>query len=68
MIKEAAMRKILPRVVVAALLIATAVDVVAAGLKNITAKNHPYYAAPSGITVAVPVSMERLFDRAILPQ
>jgi len=62
------MREALSITVLAVLLIATIVDVVAAGAKTSTAKNHFYYAAPtSGVGIAVPSSMKR-FPAEVLPQ
>jgi hypothetical protein len=52
-----AMRHILSVIVVAALLVATAVDVIAGWAKIDTTKNH--YAAPlTGISVALPSGMK----------
>lgn len=64
---ESAMRKTLPIVIVAVLLTATVVDVVAAGVRTVTAGRHFYYAAPAGISVAVPSDMKG-FPRELLPQ
>jgi hypothetical protein len=50
------MRQALPIVIVAVLLIATVVDVVAAGVKTVAAGRHFYYATPVGINVAVPTA------------
>jgi hypothetical protein len=61
------MRQALPIVIVAVLLIATVVDVVAAGVRTVAARNHFYYAAPAGITVAVPSGMKS-FPTEVLPQ
>ena len=45
--------------VVASLLIATVVEVIAAGARTVVARNHSYYAAPvSGISIAVPSGMK----------
>jgi hypothetical protein len=65
--KEAAMRQALSIAVVATLLIATAVEIVAAGA-NTVARNHFYYAAPaSGVGMAMPRST-RSFATEQLPQ
>ena len=62
------MRQALSIAVVAALLIATIVEVVAAGGKTVLATNHFYYAAPaSGISIAVPSGMKS-FPTELLPQ
>ena len=54
--------------VVSALLIATVVDVVAAGVKTATARNHLYYAIPSNsIAIAVPTGLKS-FPTELLPQ
>jgi hypothetical protein len=60
------MRQALPIVIVAVLLTATLVDVVAAGVKT-AARSRFYYAAPIGITVAVPNGMKS-FPTELLPQ
>jgi hypothetical protein len=65
--KEAAMRQALSIAVVATLLIATAVEIVAAGA-NTVAKNHFYYAAPaSGVGMAIPRSTKG-FPAELLPE
>jgi hypothetical protein len=61
------MRQALPIVIVAVLLTATVVDVVAAGVKTVTAGRHFYYATPVGINVAMPSSMKS-FPTELLPQ
>jgi hypothetical protein len=67
------MRQTLPIIVVGALvaatvLIATVVDVVAAGRKTVAAGERFYSAAPvSGIRVALPSSMSN-FPKELLPQ
>jgi hypothetical protein len=62
------MRQALTIAVVASLLIATAIEVVAAGGRTIVAKNHFHYAAPvSGITIAVPDGM-KTFPTEVLTQ
>ena len=66
--EETAMRQALSLAVVATLLIATVVEVVAAGGRTIMARNHLYYTAPaSGISVAVPSGMKS-FPTELLPQ
>jgi hypothetical protein len=66
--KEAAMRQALSIAVVATLLIATIVEVVAAGGRTVVARSHFYYAVPaSGINVAVPRDMKS-FPTDLLPQ
>jgi hypothetical protein len=61
------MRQALPIVIVAVLLTATLVDVLAAGVKTVATRSHFYYAAPIGITVAVPNGMKS-FPTELLPQ
>jgi hypothetical protein len=62
------MREALAVVVVAVLLTATVVDIVAAGVKTVSARNHSHYASPAiGITVAVPSGMST-FPTELLPQ
>ena len=62
------MRQTLSIAVVATLLIATVVEVVAAGGRTIVARNNFYYAVPvSGINVAVPRDMKS-FPTELLPQ
>jgi hypothetical protein len=66
--KGAAMRQAVSIAVVAILLIATIVEVVAAGGKTLGARNHSYYAPPaSGIRIAVPSGMKS-FPTELLPQ
>jgi hypothetical protein len=56
---RAAMRQAVFIAVVASLLIATVVEVIAAGARTVVARNHSYYAAPpSGIGIAVPSGMK----------
>ena len=57
------MRQTLFITVVATLLIAAAVEVVAAGVKTVTTRSHFYSAPAGGIGVAVPASMKNLSDR-----
>ena len=52
------MRHIVP-IAVAALLLFTALDVIAAGAKMGVAKNHLYTAPVTGISVALPSGMKR---------
>ena len=52
------MRHILPIIAVAALLLATAVDVIAAGAKMAAAGNHLYTAHVTGLSVALPSGMK----------
>jgi hypothetical protein len=52
------MRHILPIIAVAALLIATALDVIAAGAKMGAARNHLYTAPVTGVSVALPSGMK----------
>jgi hypothetical protein len=54
--KEVAMRHILPIIAVAALLLATAVDVIAAGAKKGAART--YTAHVTGLSVALPSGMK----------
>jgi hypothetical protein len=61
------MRQALPIVIVAVLLAVTLVDVVAARLKTVPARSHSNYAAPVGISVAVPSGMKS-FPTELLPQ
>jgi len=62
------MRQAITIAVVSSLLIATVVDVVAAGVKTVTARNHLYYAIPSNsIAVAVPSTVKN-FPSDLLPQ
>jgi hypothetical protein len=61
------MRQSLPIALVAILLTVTVVDVVAAGVKTVTARRHFYYATPVGINVAVPNGMKS-FPTELLPQ
>lgn len=62
------MRQALSMAVVATLLIATVVEVVAAGGRTVVARNHFYYAAPAtGISIAVPSGMKN-FPTELLPQ
>jgi hypothetical protein len=62
------MRQALSVAVVATLLIATVVEVIAAGGKTVLATNHFYYAAPaSGISIAMPSGMKS-FPTELLPQ
>jgi len=62
------MREALSITVVAVLLIATLVDVVAAGVKTSIVRNHFYYAAPaSGVGMALPSGMKS-FSAELLPQ
>ena len=62
------MREALALAVVAVLLIATVVDVVAAGVKTSMVRNHFYYASPaSGVGIAVPSGMKS-FPTELLPQ
>jgi hypothetical protein len=60
------MRQALFIAVVATLLIA-AVEVVAAGVKTVTTRNHFYSTPAGGIGVAVPASM-KTFPTDVLPQ
>jgi hypothetical protein len=52
------MRHILPIIAVAALLLATAVDVIASGAKMSAAANHLYTAPVTGLSVALPSGMK----------
>ena len=61
------MRQTLPAIIVAALLVAIAADVVAAGVRTATHNGHMYSVAPAGITMAVPASMKN-FAADSLPQ
>ena len=62
------MRQAVSIAVVATLLIATVVEVIAAGARTVVAINHSYYAAPaSGISIAVPSGMKG-FPKELLPQ
>ena len=62
------MRQAVSIAVVATLLIATIVEVVAAGGKTLGAKNYSHYAPPaSGIRIAVPSGMKS-FPTELLPQ
>ena len=61
------MRQTLFITVVATLLIAAAVEVVAAGVKTVTTQSHFYAAPAGGIGVAVPASM-KTFPTDVLPQ
>ncbi|MFZ2091025.1 MAG: hypothetical protein WAU99_04760 [Pseudolabrys sp.] len=62
------MRQALSVVVVATLLTAAVVDIVAAGVKTLSASNRFHYAASTnGIAVAVPVGMKS-FPTELLPQ
>ena len=62
------MRQAITIAVVSTLLIATVLDVVAAGVKTVTARSHLYYAIPSNsIAVAVPSTMKN-FPTEMLPQ
>jgi len=55
---RAEMRHILPIIAVAALLLATAVDVIASGAKMSAAANHLYTAPVTGLSVALPSGMK----------
>ena len=61
------MRQRLPVIVVAVLLVAIAVDVVAAGVRTATHNRHVYSVAPAGIRMAVPASIKN-FPSDALPQ
>jgi hypothetical protein len=62
------MREALSVSVVAVLLIATLIDVVAAGVKTSIVRNHFYYAAAaSGVSMALPSDMKN-FSAELLPQ
>jgi hypothetical protein len=61
------MRQALFKAVVATLLIAAAVEVVAAGVKTVTTRSHFYSTPAGGIGVAVPASMKS-FPIDLLPQ
>ena len=62
------MRQAVSIAAVAILLIATIVEVVAAGGKTLVARNHSHYAASaSGIRIAVPSGMKS-FPTELLPQ
>lgn len=62
------MRQALSIAVIVTLLTATVVDIVAAGVKTISATNRFHYATPAtGIIVAVPSSMKS-FSADLLPQ
>jgi len=62
------MHQVLPAIIVAALLAATVVDVVAAGVRSVTGNNGRIYsAARAGISVAIPASMKS-FPTELLPQ
>jgi hypothetical protein len=62
------MRQAVSIAAVAILLIATIVEVVAAGGKTLVARNHSHYAAPaSGIRIAMPSGMKS-FPTELLPQ
>ena len=52
------MRHILPIIAVAALLFATAVDVIASGAKMAATANHLYPAPVTGLSVALPSGMK----------
>jgi hypothetical protein len=52
------MRHILPVIIVAALLVATAVEVIAGWTKMDASKNHHYAAPMTGISVALPSGMK----------
>ena len=56
--KGAAMRHILPIIAIAALLLATAVNVIAAGAKMAAAGNHLYTSPVTGLSVALPSGMK----------
>jgi hypothetical protein len=65
---EAAMRKALFLAVLGTLLLAAAVEVVAAGVKTSALRSHFYAAAPaSAVAIAVPASMKS-FPTELLPQ
>jgi len=61
------MRKALFLAVVATLLVGAVVEVVAAGVKTVTTRNHFYSAPASGIGLAVPASM-KTFPTDVLAQ
>ncbi len=61
------MREAIFIAVVATLLIAAAVEVVAAGVKTVTTRSHFYSAPAGGIGVAVPDN-NNTFPTDILPQ
>ena len=61
------MRQPLLIVIVATLLVAAAVEVVAAGVKTVTTRSHFYSTLAGGIGVAVPASMKS-FPTDVLPQ
>jgi len=61
------MRQALPAIVVAALLAATIVDVVSAGVRTATRGGRVYSITPAGISVAVPATMKN-FPTELLPQ
>jgi len=52
------MRHILSIIAVAALLLATAVDVIASGAKRAAANHHLYTAPSAGLSVALPSGMK----------
>ena len=56
--KGAAMRHIIPIIAIAVLLLATAVDVIAAGAKMGAARSHLYTAHVTGVSVALPSGMK----------
>jgi hypothetical protein len=61
------MRQYLTVIVVATLLTATVADVVVAGVKTATARNHYQMAPASGVIIAVPNGMKS-FPAELLPQ
>ncbi|HEY7231348.1 MAG TPA: hypothetical protein VH558_13335 [Pseudolabrys sp.] len=61
------MRQALAIAVAVALLAASVVDIVAAGVKAGSARSRPNYAAPTNVTVAVPDAMKN-FTPDLLPQ
>ena len=65
--KEAAMRQALSIAVVATLLIATAVEIVAAGANTVAGNNFYYASSVSSVGIAVPRSMKS-FPMELLPQ
>lgn len=52
------MRHILPIIAIAVLLLATAVDVIAAGAKMGAARSHLYTAHVTGLSIALPRGMK----------
>lgn len=52
------MRHILPIIAIAVLLLATAVDVIAAGAKMGAARSHLYAAHATGLSIALPTGMK----------